>query len=268
MHALGIDIGGSGMKAAPVDVATVKFVTERLKIATPRPAAPDAMADVVKQLTTSFSWSGPVGITFPGVVTDGVTRTAANLDRTWIGVDAAALFGRAAGHQVRVLNDADAAGVAEMTYGAGVGQKGTVLMLTFGTGIGSALFLDGKLVPNTEFGHIEVRGTDAEKRASEHARELGDLSWGQWAGRVDEYLSHIEALLSPALIIIGGGISKKSEKFLPLLTGLNAPVIPARMLNDAGIVGAAMAAAQAPGGASGSMASAGPSSGKLPGAGR
>jgi len=242
MHALGIDIGGSGMKAAPVDVATGKFVTDRLKIATPRPAVPDALADVVKQLTTSFSWSGPIGITFPGVVTDGVTRTAANLDRKWIGVDAAALFGRATGSEVRVLNDADAAGVAEMTFGAGVGQKGTVLMLTFGTGIGSALFAEGVLVPNTEFGHIEIRGHDAETRASERAKELHDMSWGKWAGRVDEYLRHLEALLSPDLFIIGGGISKKSDKFLPLLTGLRAPVVPAGMLNDAGIVGAAMAA--------------------------
>ena len=241
MHALGIDIGGSGMKAAPVDVATGKFVTERLKIATPRPAVPDAVADVVKQLTTSFSWSGPIGITFPGVVTDGVTRTAANLDRAWIGVDAAALFGRAAGSPVRVLNDADAAGVAEMTFGAGVDQRGTVLMLTFGTGIGSALFADGVLVPNTEFGHIEIRGHDAETRASERAKELHDMSWGKWAGRVDEYLQHIEALLSPNLIIVGGGISKESEKWVPRLTGIRARVVPAVLLNDAGIVGAAMA---------------------------
>jgi len=248
MQALGIDIGGSGMKAAPVDLATGKFVTDRLKIATPRPAVPDALADVVKQLTTSFSWSGPIGITFPGVVTDGVTRTAANLDRKWIGVDAAALFGRAAGGQVRVLNDADAAGVAEMTFGAGVGQKGTVLMLTFGTGIGSALFAEGVLVPNTEFGHIEIRGHDAETRASERAKELHDMSWGKWAGRVDEYLQHIEALLSPHLIIVGGGISKQSEKWVPRLTGIRARVVPAALLNDAGIVGAAMATVARTGG--------------------
>jgi polyphosphate glucokinase len=181
MHALGIDIGGSGMKAAPVDVATGKLLAPRQKVATPRPAVPDALADVVKQLTTAFSWSGPVGITFPGVVTDGVTRTAANLDRSWIGIDARALFSRAAGDPVRVLNDADAAGVAEMTFGAGMGQKGTVLMLTFGTGIGSALFTGGLLVPNTEFGHIEIRGHDAETRASERAKELHDMSWGKWS---------------------------------------------------------------------------------------
>jgi polyphosphate glucokinase len=241
MQALGIDIGGSGMKAAPVDVTTGKFLAERQKIATPRPALPDMVADVVKQLTTAFSWSGPIGITFPGVVTDGVTRTAANLDPAWIGVDAAALFRAAASNPVRVLNDADAAGVAEMTFGAGVGQKGTVLMLTFGTGIGSALFTRGVLVPNTEFGHIEIRGHDAETRASERAKELHDLSWGKWAGRVDEYLQHIEALLSPHLIIVGGGISKQSDKWVPRLTGIRARVVPAALLNDAGIVGAAMA---------------------------
>jgi len=241
MHALGIDIGGSGIKAAPVDVDTGKFLADRQKIATPRPAQPDAVADVVKQLTTAFSWSGPVGITFPGVVADGVTRTAANLDPSWIGVDAGTLFARATNNQVRVLNDADAAGVAEMTFGAGLGQQGTVLMLTFGTGIGSALFTQGILVPNTEFGHIEIRGHDAEKRASERAKELGDLSWGKWAGRVDEYLQHIEALLSPHLIIVGGGVSKQSEKWVPRLTGIRAKIVPATLLNDAGIVGAAMA---------------------------
>ena len=248
MHAFGIDIGGSGIKGAPVDVATGKLLADRQKIATPRPARPDAVADVVKQLTTSFSWSGPIGVTFPGVVTDGVTRTAANLDRAWIGLDSGALFGKATGSPVRVLNDADAAGVAEMTFGVGVGQRGTLLMLTFGTGIGSALFTDGLLVPNTEFGHIEIRGHDAEKRASERAKELGDLSWGKWAGRVDEYLQHIEALLSPDLIIVGGGVSKQSEKWVPRLTGIRARIVPAALLNDAGIVGAAMAALGGSGG--------------------
>jgi polyphosphate glucokinase len=241
MHALGIDIGGSGIKAAPVDIATGKLLAARQKIATPRPAIPEGVADVVKELATSFSWSGPVGITFPGVVTDGVTRTAANLDPAWIGLDAASLFAKAAGNPVRVLNDADAAGVAEMTFGAGVGELGTVLMLTFGTGIGSALFTQGTLVPNTEFGHIEIRGEDAEKRASEHAKELHDLSWGKWAGRVYEYLRHMEALLSPHLIIVGGGVSKQSDKWVPRLTGIRARIVPAVMLNEAGIVGAAMA---------------------------
>ena len=241
MHVLGIDIGGSGIKAAPVDVTTGKLLADRQKIETPQPAMPDPVADVVKQLTTAFSWSGPIGVTFPGVVTDGVTRTAANLNPAWIGLDAAALFGKATRNPVRVMNDADAAGVAEMRFGAGAGEQGTVLMLTFGTGIGSALFIKGILVPNTEFGHIEIRGQDAEKRASERAKELHDLSWGTWAGRVDEYLHHIEALLSPRLIIVGGGISKNADKWVPRLTGIRARIVPAALLNDAGIVGAAMA---------------------------
>jgi polyphosphate glucokinase len=243
MHAFGIDIGGSGIKAAPVDVATGKLLAERQKVPTPRPALPEAVAAVVKQLTASFSWSGPVGVTFPGVVTDGEIRSAANLEGAWIGVDAGKLFGDAAGNPVRVLNDADAAGVAEMTFGAGIGENGTVLMLTFGTGIGSALFTRGVLVPNTEFGHIEIHGTDAEKRASERAKELHDLSWGRWAGRVDEYLRQMEALLSPHLIIVGGGISKEADKWVPRLTGIRARIVPAALLNNAGIVGAAMSTA-------------------------
>jgi polyphosphate glucokinase len=239
---LGIDIGGSGIKAAPVDVATGTLKAARVKVPTPRPALPEAIADAVGGLVREFGWSGPTGVAFPGVVIDGITCTAANLDPAWIGVDAAALFTKAAGVGVNVLNDADAAGLAEMTWGAGSGVRGTVLVLTFGTGVGSALFTDGVLVPNTEFGHIEIRGKDAEKRASELAREERDLSWEAWAERVDEYLAHIEALLSPGLIIIGGGISRKSEKFVPRLTGLRARLVPATLLNDAGIVGAALAA--------------------------
>ena len=237
---LGIDIGGTGIKGAPVDVATGQLTKERKKLDTPRPAKPDAVAKVVRELVTVFAWTGPIGATFPGIVASGIVRSAANLDPAWIGVNASELFGRATGQPVTVINDADAAGIAEMKFGAGVGQRGTVLLLTLGTGIGSALFTDGILVPNTEFGHIEIRGKDAEKRASEFAREEHDLSWDKWAGRVDEYLEHMDRLLSPALIIIGGGISKKAGKFLPLLTGLQAPVVPAGMLNDAGIVGAAM----------------------------
>jgi polyphosphate glucokinase len=240
MHALGVDIGGTGIKAAPVDVAAGKLVEARQKIDTPRPATPAAVADVVAQLVKNFGWTGPVGATFPGVVVDGVTRTAANVDKGWIGTDARSLLAKATGQEVSVVNDADAAGMAEMAFGAGKGVDGTVLMLTLGTGIGSALFVDGILVPNTEFGHIEIRGKDAEKRASEIVRETHDLSWGKWAGRVDEYLQHMEALLSPGLIIIGGGVSKQSDKFVPLLTGIQARIVPAAMLNDAGIVGAAM----------------------------
>jgi polyphosphate glucokinase len=243
MHVLGIDIGGTGIKGAPVDVAAGTLLDERQKIATPRPATPPAVAGVVRELAGAFGWTGVTGATFPGVVTNGVVRTAANVDRAWIGTDAAALFGEALGHEVIVLNDADAAGIAEMTFGAGKGEHGTVLMLTFGTGIGTALFIGGQLVPNTEFGHIEIRGHDAEKRASEQAKVLHDMSWSKWAGRVEEYMQHMEALLSPDLIIVGGGISKESEKWVPLLTGIRAKIVPASLHNDAGIVGAAMAAA-------------------------
>ncbi len=226
-HVLGIDIGGSGVKGAPVDTATGRLMAERQKLATPQPATPEAIANVVGQLVRAFEWTGPVGITFPGVVVEGVIQTAANVDPSWIGVDAIKLFGSETKLGVTVLNDADAAGVAEMRFGAGHGVTGTVLLLTLGTGIGSALFTDGVLVPNTEFGHIQIRGKDAEKRASEHAKEEHDLSWGDWAGRVDEYLAHMEALISPGLIIIGGGVSRKSDKFLPLLTGLRAKIVPA-----------------------------------------
>jgi polyphosphate glucokinase len=242
MHVLGIDIGGKGMKAAPVDLDTGTFLADRVKMATPRPAVPDAMAEVVQKLVETFSWSGPIGITFPGVVVNGVTRTAANLDKGWIGLDARALLSKAAGQDIRLLNDADAAGVAEMTFGAGKGEPGTVFMVTFGTGIGSALFVDGVLVPNTEVGHLVIRGKDAEERASERAKVAHDMSWKEWAKHVNEFLKYIEFLLSPQLIIVGGGISKESDKFLPLMTGLHARVVPAAMHNDAGIIGAAMAA--------------------------
>jgi polyphosphate glucokinase len=242
VQVLGIDIGGTGIKAAPVDTAKGTLLTERVKVETPRPALPDAVAAVVAQHLKHFAWTGPVGVAFPGVVVDGVTMTAANLDPAWIGLDTRALFSTAAGVPVSLINDADAAGLAEMRFGAGAGQQGTVLMLTFGTGIGSALFRGGRLIPNTELGHIEVRGRDAETRASERAKEMHDLSWGKWAGRVEEYLHHVEGLTAPDLVIIGGGISRKADKFLPLLTSLRATVVPAAMHNDAGIVGAALAA--------------------------
>jgi polyphosphate glucokinase len=243
MQALGIDIGGTGIKGAPVDLATGKLLADRKKIATPRPATPDAVTEVAKDVAQSFGWTGVTGATFPGVVINGIIRSAANVDKTWIGTDAAALLGKAIGTDVSVLNDADAAGIAEMTFGAGVGVKGSVLMLTFGTGVGSALFTDGVLVRNTEFGHIEIRGKDAEKRASEHAKLEHEWGWKDWTDRVSEYLQRIEALLSPNLIIVGGGISKECEKWLPLLAGVQAKIVPAALQNDAGIVGAAMAAA-------------------------
>jgi polyphosphate glucokinase len=265
VEVLGIDIGGTGIKAAPVDVTTGTLTAARVKVPTPRPALPDPIAAAVSDLVKKFNWAGPAGITFPGVVVQGTICTAANLEPEWIGVNGAALFAEVAGLKAAVLNDADAAGLAEMRFGAGAGQSGTVLMLTFGTGIGSALFTDGVLVPNTEFGHIEIRGRDAELRASERARELHDLSWGKWAGRVDEYMRHLEALLSPQLFIVGGGISKKADKFLPLLTSLRARVVPATMLNDAGIVGAAMAGVEM---ASGQTAGKPPSADRVPGAGQ
>jgi len=241
-QAFGIDIGGSGIKAAPVDVTTGTMLTDRKKILTPQPSTPDAVAEVVRELTDSFGWKGVMGATFPGVVTAGTIRTAANVDKSWIGTNAAALFGKVTGGTVAVLNDADAAGVAEMTFGAGKGERGTVLMLTFGTGVGSALFTGELLVPNTEFGHIEIRGKDAESRASERGKTEHGWGWKDWAQRVEEYLQHIEALVAPDLIIVGGGISKESEKWVPLVTGIRARIVPAALQNDAGIVGAAMAA--------------------------
>jgi polyphosphate glucokinase len=243
MKALGIDIGGTGIKAAPVDVATGKLLAERKKIPTPQPSTPKAVAEVVGELAQSFGWSGLAGATFPGVVTNGTIRTAANVDKSWIGADAAAQFRAVMGGDVAVLNDADAAGIAEMTFGAGEGEHGTVLMLTFGTGVGSALFVGGLLVPNTEFGHLEIRGKDAESRASERAKVAHDWGWKDWTTRVSEYLQHVEALVAPELIIVGGGISKEADKWIPMLTGVRARVVAAALHNDAGIVGAAMAAA-------------------------
>jgi len=249
VQVLGIDIGGTGIKAAPVDLTTGTLAGERVKVPTPRPAVPDVIAGVVRDLAKGFGWTGPAGITFPGVVINGITMTAHNLDPAWIGLDARALFAEATGLEVAVLNDADMAGVAEMKFGAGAGEQGTVMMLTFGTGIGSALFRAGTLVPNTEFGHIEIHGHDAESRASERAKVLHDLSWGSWAGRVDNYLDHVEALVAPDLFIIGGGISRKADKFIPLLTSIRARIVPAALHNDAGIVGAAMGPGLSPGSA-------------------
>jgi polyphosphate glucokinase len=240
---LGIDIGGSGIKAATVDVSSGTFTAPRVKVPTPRPALPASVADAVAGLVADFSWSGPAGVAFPGVVIGGVTYTAANLDPAWVGLDAQALFGKATGLTLSVINDADAAGLAEMKFGAGAGEKGTVLLATFGTGIGTALFTDGLLVPNTELGHIEIHGKDAEERASERAREEHDLGWTKWAARVDEYLARVEALVWPDLFIIGGGISRRADKFVPMLTGVRARIVPAALHNDAGIVGAAMTAA-------------------------
>ncbi|MGC5586085.1 polyphosphate--glucose phosphotransferase [Ornithinimicrobium sp. W1679] len=240
-HILGVDIGGSGIKGAPVDLEKGAFATDRVRIDTPDDATPEAVAEIVAQIIDEFDEidaDSPVGITVPAVVHHGVVRTAANIDPSWIGTDADALFSRHLERPVHVVNDADAAGVAEMHYGAGRGNDGVVLLTTLGTGIGSALFRGGELLPNTELGHLELDGHDAETRAASSAREEEDLSWEEWAERLQRYYSHVENLLWPDLIIVGGGVSKKAHKFLPLLH-LRAPVVAAELRNDAGIIGAA-----------------------------
>ncbi|HEY4691057.1 MAG TPA: ROK family protein [Anaerolineae bacterium] len=241
MEILGIDIGGSGIKGAPVDVDTGLLLAERYRIPTPQPSTPEAVADTVAEIVKHFKWKRRIGCTFPAVIKKGVAYSAANVDESWIGMNGEKLIKRKTRCPVVLLNDADAAGLAEMTFGVGRGKSGVVFVLTFGTGIGSALFIDGRLVPNTELGHLEIRGKDAEWRASDRAREDKGLNWKKWAACVDEYLRHVEKLFSPDLFIIGGGVSKKHKKFLPLLT-VRAKVVPARLLNDAGIVGAALAA--------------------------
>lgn len=241
MNALGIDIGGTGIKGAPVNVETGELLAERFRIPTPHPALPNAVADVVEQIAKHFDYSGPAGITFPAIIKKGVVYSATNVDKSWIGTDAAKLFRSHLGGPVTVVNDADAAGIAEMEHGAGKGHTGTVLMITLGTGIGSALFVDGVLVPNTELGHLEVHGKEAEHRASEKVREDDALKWKHWAEELQKVLAAYEALLCPDLFIIGGGVSKKSEKFFPHLD-LATEIVPAQLLNQAGIVGAALAA--------------------------
>jgi polyphosphate glucokinase len=235
----GIDIGGSGMKAAVVDLTSGALVTDRHRIPTPRPATPEAMAEVVRELVEHVDWQGPLGVAFPSIVRHGVVHLAANIDQSWIGVDADALFTEVSGQEVHLVNDADAAGIAEMRFGAGAGRSGVLIMLTFGTGIGSAVFVDGTLVPNTELGHLELDGHDAETRASAVARERDGLGWKEWAGRVERYLRHVEMLFSPELFIVGGGASKSAKKWLPRIT-IDTEIVPATMLNNAGIVGAAL----------------------------
>ena len=246
MNVFGVDIGGSGIKGAPVDLAAGDLAQARHKVLTPHPATPEGVLEGVVEVVRHFDWSGPIGITFPGVVTGSVVRTAANVDKSWLDAPAAKVFTERLGKPVTVLNDADAAGVAEVAYGAGRDQRGLIMMLTFGTGIGSALFLDGVLIPNTEFGHLELEGKDAELRASDRAREVDEMSWEKWAGRVEAYLRHVEMLLSPRLFIIGGGVSKKSDRFFPLID-IRTPMVPATLLNNAGIIGAAVTAEQAAG---------------------
>lgn len=239
-HALGIDIGGSGIKGAPVNLDKGTFTEDRLRIATPEEATPDAVCDVVEQIVDHFSVKSdlPVGITLPAVVTHGTVRTAANIDRSWIGVDADELFSDRLGRRVHVLNDADAAGVAEQEYGAARKRDGVVVLTTLGTGIGTALFVDGRLVPNTEFGHLEIDGHDAESRAAESVRDREVLGWDEWAARLQTYYRHLESLIWPDLIVVGGGVSKQADQFLPLLD-LTTEIVPAKLRNKAGIIGAA-----------------------------
>ena len=241
MIIFGIDVGGSGIKGAPIDIERGQLTTSYHRIPTPQPSTPEAVGDVVAELVRHFQWQGPVGCTFPAIIKDGVAHSAANVDQGWIGTNGAALFQHKTGCPCTLINDADAAGIAEVEFGAGRGRPGVVMMLTLGTGIGSALFVDGRLVPNTELGHMEVDGKEAEHRASERVREEKSLSWKQWARRVDVVLKRFEALFSPNLFIIGGGVSKKHDKFLPLLT-VRTPVVPAQLLNEAGMIGAALAA--------------------------
>lgn len=240
MQLLGIDIGGSGIKGAPVDLESGELAAPRYRIPTPDSARPGPVAKVVGEVARHFEWSGPIGIGFPAIVRHGVTWTAANVHQKWIGADAASLFEQATGCPVTVVNDADAAGIAEMTFGAGQGRPGTVMVVTIGTGLGTALFTQGVLVPNCEFGHLNIRGKDAETRASDAARQRESLSWKRWAGRFDEVLRAYEFFLSPDLFILGGGVSKKFDRFSPYLT-VQAEVVPAALLNEAGIVGAALA---------------------------
>jgi polyphosphate glucokinase len=241
MRVIGIDIGGSGIKGAPVDLRLGRLAGERHRVVTPQPADVRAVAAAVAEVAARVGDADAVGVTFPGVVVDGITRTAANVDPSWMDAPAVTVLSKAVGRPVTLLNDADAAGIAEMTFGAGRDRRGVTLMVTLGTGIGSAVFVDGRLVPNTELGHVLLHGMDAEDYASDRTREVEELDWPVWADRVAEYLAHMEALLWPDLIIIGGGVSKRADRFLPLLK-LRTTVVAAALQNHAGIIGAALAA--------------------------
>jgi polyphosphate glucokinase len=240
-YPLGIDIGGSGVKGAPVDLVTGLFAKDRVRHDTPSPSTPEAVLAVVLQIADHFAddtGDSPIGLTLPAVVTNGVVQTAANIDPSWIGTDARKLFSDSLGRPVTVVNDADAAGVGELHYGAARNATGLVLLTTLGTGIGTALLYDGVLIPNSELGHLEIDGSDAEHRAASSVKEAKGLSWHEWAERLQRYYSHLEDLLWPDLIVVGGGVSKKADKFLPLLH-LRAPIVAATLQNSAGIIGAA-----------------------------
>jgi polyphosphate glucokinase len=239
MQILGVDIGGSGIKGAPVDLETGRLLAERVRIKTPEKAEPQPVAEIVAQIAQSFAWQGDIGIGFPAPIKHGVVMMAANVSQKWVGIDADRIFTTATGHPCRVGNDADVAGLAELAFGAGKDQNGTVIMLTLGTGIGTAIFYNGHLLPNTEFGHLELEGEDAEQRASDAARQREDLSWKKYARRLSGYLNALEKLFWPDLFIVGGGISKVHEKFIPLLT-VQTKVVPAQLQNSAGMIGAAL----------------------------
>ena len=240
MSIVGIDVGGTGIKGASVDLSSGRLATERTKIDTPQPATPEAVYAVIAKLAAD-SDDGPVGVTLPGIVRHGVVHSAANIDKSWLGVDADRALTDLLKRQVRVMNDADAAGYAEVAYGAAHGRSGVVLVTTLGTGIGSALIHNGVLVPNTELGHLEIDGHVAERRASNSAREKGELSWDRWAKRLTVYYRTLERLFSPDLFVVGGGVSKSSDKFLPLVD-IDTEIVPAALGNDAGIIGAALLA--------------------------
>lgn len=243
MQILGIDVGGSGIKGAPVDTITGELLAERVRIKTPDQAEPQPMAEVVAKIAQNFQWSGPIGIGFPAPIKSGVAMMAANISPKWVGTNADDLFTKVTGCDCHMINDADAAGLAEMEFGAGRGHPGTVIMLTLGTGIGTAIFHNGHLLPNTEFGHLDMKGKDAEHRVSAVVRENEGLSWKEYARRLNKYLLAMEKLFWPDLFIVGGGISKTSDKYLPLLN-IQTPIITAQLLNQAGIVGAALWAGQ------------------------
>lgn len=242
MDLVGIDIGGTGIKGAPADIGRGALTADRVRIPTPHPATPDAVAEVVAEVVSKFDTAGVVGATFPAVIQGGVARSAANVDKSWIGENVAARLGAASGRTFVVLNDADAAGLAEVRFGAGAGRSGVIIVVTLGTGIGSALFIDGTLVPNTELGHLQFHKGDAEHYAADSVRERKDMSWKKWGQRVGAYLSYVETLFSPDLFIIGGGVSKKSDRYFKYFE-TTAEVVAAQLLNEAGIVGAALAAA-------------------------
>lgn len=241
MEMLGIDIGGSGIKGAIVDTEAGDFATERLRIDTPQPSKPPLVADVVNQIVEHFDWRGPMGCAFPAVVQQGHTLTAANVDADWIGFDAKSLLEKRTGNPMIVLNDTDAAGIAEMKFGAGRGRRSLVIVLTFGTGIGSAIFINGQLVPNTEFGHLVIQGKAAERRASARIRQQKGYSWKKWGKILSDYLQYMEFLFRPDLFVIGGAVSRKHQKFFPHIH-CQTEIAPAQLRNRAGIVGAAIAA--------------------------